>query len=149
MLSTGFTGRFNKFKIQSDLPWSHNAQLEYNSLQKLNTAIRKEIEGKLRKLCMGGVPWSVEIQLLWDTIELWVMVVRRKSHVTISLKRIRRFLRRVPSVQNVFSCTLSEALHFRNSAYKAVSKAEAITKRHSFQGTLAKAIALKTTLMWN
>jgi hypothetical protein len=121
-------------------------QLEFNKLQREDTAIRLSVEGKLRKLLMGGIPWSPALQELRDTIELWAMLVRRKQHSKVSVKRIRRFLRRVPFVKNAFTCSLQEALCCRQQAfqvYLAARKSEAIALRQKFQGTLAEAIALK------
>jgi hypothetical protein len=69
-----------------------------------------------------------------------------KSRVKVSVKRIRRFLLKVPTVQNAFSCSLSEAIHYRTLAYqeyKALRKKEALPMREKFQGTLTEAIALK------
>ena len=146
MLQQGYTSRFEAFHLQSQVDWTMHSQVTFNKLNTEQKAIRKAVEKKLRKLCMGGVPWSDEIQILRDTIELWAMIVRRKSRVKVSVKRIRRFLRKVPKVRNAFSCTLHEAVHERNmayKAYKAVSMKEAIKMRQKFQGTLAEAIALK------
>jgi hypothetical protein len=146
MKSRGFKSRFDEFKLQSSLQWNSPLQVQYNKLQNENSDIRKEIERNLRRLCMGGVPWSPEIQVLRDTIELWSMLVRRKSRVRVSVKRIRRFLKRLPTIRNAFSCSLSEAIHFKNLAYKsyqAACKAEAPNMRRKFQVGLAEAIALK------
>ena len=146
MNSSGFKSRFDAFKLGSQINWSLASQLAFNKLNNESTAIRKEVEGKLRKLCMGGMPWSSELQVLRDTIELWAMIVRRKSRVKVSVKRIRKFLLKVPAVRNAFSCTLDEAIQERNLAfkkYKAISKKDAIKMRQNFQGTLAEAIALK------
>ena len=93
MLQQGFTSRFHEFQLQSQLDWNMHSQLKFNKLNNEQKAIRKAVEKKLRKLCMGGVPWSSELQTLRDTIELWAMVLRRKSRVKVSVKRIRRLLR--------------------------------------------------------
>ena len=147
MHQQGFTSRFDVFKLQSQLDWNTNSLLTFNKLNNEQKAIRKAVEGKLRMLCKGGVPWSSEIQILRDTIELWAMIVRsRKARIKGSIKRIRRFLRNVPKVRNAYSCTLPEAVHEHNlafKAYKAVSMKEAIKRRQNFRGTLGEAIALK------
>ncbi len=146
MQKSGFRDRFDAFKLRAKIDWNSDTQDDYNKLNREDTAIRKEVESKLRKLCMGGVPWSPPIQLLRDTIELWSMLVRRKKHVRVSVKRIRRFLRKVPSVRHAFTCSLQEATNRRHAAYKeykAACKIEAQTMRENFQGTLAEAIALK------
>jgi hypothetical protein len=66
--------------------------------------------------------------------------------VKVSVKRIGRFLLKVPMVRTPFSCSLAEAIHHRTLAYqeyKAVSKTEALPIREKFQGTLTEAIVLK------
>ena len=93
---------------------------------------------------MGGVPWSAEIQLLRDKIELWEMLVRRKKKVKISVKRIRRFLKKVP-IRDAFTCSLKEAICHRDEAYLEykTAKSKAPEMRAKFQESLAIAIAVK------
>jgi hypothetical protein len=95
---------------------------------------------------MGGVPWSPQLQLLRDTIELWATLVRRKKQVRVSVKRIQRFSRKVPLVRNALTCSLQEATNHRHAAckeHKAARETEAQKTCENFQGTLAKAIASK------
>ncbi len=146
MATSGFRKRFDNFKLASQLDWNDELEGQFNRLNRENTAIRKSVESKLRKLCMGGYEWSPAITILRNTTELWCMLVKRKSKVKTSVTLIRRLLRKVPQARNAFSCTLSEAIRNRNQAFtelKAVSKQEAISMRHEFQGTLAEALALK------
>jgi hypothetical protein len=77
MASSGFKARFDEFKLKAKIEWNQQFQRQYNTLQKDNTAIRKEVKSKLRKLRMGGVPWSPEITRLRNTIKLWAMTVRK------------------------------------------------------------------------
>ena len=152
MHSSGFLARFHQFSLLPTTDWTPTLQDTYNKLQQENTTIRKAVELKLRKLPMGGVPWSPALQILRDTIELWCMIVKRKKHIHVSLKLIRRLLRRVPQARNAFTCSLTEALHQQSLAYKAYQaarKAEAVHMRTNFQFTLAEAIALKREPMRN
>jgi hypothetical protein len=146
MKTSGFQTRFNAFKMNVTPDWNKMMQAEYNWLQNENTTICKEMESKLRKLFMGGVPWSPEIQILRDKIEAWSMLVRKKKNVQVSVKRIRCFLKKVPSITNAFTCTLPEALQCRQMAfmeYQSARKLDTLKWRETFQGTLAEAIALK------
>jgi hypothetical protein len=61
MATSGFKSRFDDFKLIAKIGWNQHLQSDNNKLQKDNTAIGKAVEGKLRKLCMGGIPWSPEI----------------------------------------------------------------------------------------
>lgn len=103
--SQGFHSRFQAFKLQTKLAWTTDLEIQCNKLHNEQIEVRKSVENNLRKLCMGGVPWSPEIGLLRDTIELWTMIVRRKSRLKVSVKRIRRFLKKL-----LRSATLSNAL---------------------------------------
>jgi hypothetical protein len=117
MQTSGFRARFDSFKLQASPAWSSTLQVDYNKLQKENTSIRNAVEAKLRKLRMGGIPWSSELQTLRDNIELWAMLIKRKKRVQISVRRIRRFLKRLPSVKNAFSCSLEVATKNLNTVY--------------------------------
>jgi hypothetical protein len=147
MTSSGFQSRYNAFK--DTVPdatdnWNYRLEREYNFLQQENTRIRDVSEKKIRKLTMGGVPWSLEIQLLRDKIELWEMLVRKKQKVKISTKRIRRFLKKVP-VRHAFTSSLPEAIFQRDAAYLEyhTAKEKAPAMRVKFQESLATAIAVK------
>ena len=97
---------------------------------------------------MGGVPWSPEIQSIREKIELWQMLVRRKKNVKVSVKRIRRFIQKVP-ISNAFTCSLKEAISHLDAAhkeYKNKAKEKAPQLRHKFQESLAVAIAAKMEL---
>jgi hypothetical protein len=78
MATSGFKLRFDDFKLKAKIEWNQQLQCQYNKLQKDNTAIKKEVESKVRKLRMGGVPWLPEITCLRNTIKLWSMMVRKK-----------------------------------------------------------------------
>jgi hypothetical protein len=54
--------------IQEGLLPKH--EQEFNSIQALQTALRKEIEKELRRLRMGGISWSPKLQRYRDQIEL-------------------------------------------------------------------------------
>jgi hypothetical protein len=56
MDSRGFRTRFYAFKLRAQIDWNYTLPQDYNALVQEDTAIRKGVENKLRKLCMGGVP---------------------------------------------------------------------------------------------
>jgi hypothetical protein len=71
MSTTGYQSRYNEFKSKVQVAqdsWDSRFEREYNYLQQENTQIRADSEQKIRRLTMGGVPWSAEIQLLRDKI---------------------------------------------------------------------------------
>ena len=123
--STGFSSRFDafSFNLRASIDWNAALQRNFNALCNKDTAIRQAVENKLCHLCLGGVPWSPTLKLLRDTIELWEMLVRRKKHVRVSIKRILRYLRKVLSVRHAFTCSLPEAVHQLKLAYKSYKSA--------------------------
>jgi hypothetical protein len=129
MLEEGFKAQFDTFKLKATIDWNSTLEADYNKLQQENTAIRKSVESKLRKLFMGGVPWSVALQRFRDRIEIWSMLVRKKKQVRICVKRIRRFLKKFPGVEHAFTCFLDDAFVNRHQAYeeyRVARKSEAI-----------------------
>jgi hypothetical protein len=78
MKRTGFHLQYAKFKGQCHVRWDHSLECEYNHLQQESTCIWAASKKNIRKLTMGRVPWLLEIQTIWDKIELWEMLVRRK-----------------------------------------------------------------------
>ena len=97
---------------------------EFNSIQSLHASIRSTIEQGLRRLRMGGIPWSPKLQRYRDTIEIWWMVVRKRRNVHVSTKRIRRFIRRL-GLTNALRVPLPFAereLKMARIAYKAAKK---------------------------
>jgi hypothetical protein len=147
MKTRGFQARFDAFKMKVTPDWNNMMQAEYNWLQNENAAICKEVESKLQKLFMGGISWSPEIQIVRDKIEAWSILVHKKKDVQVnSVKCIRHFLKKVPSIKNAFTCTLPEALQCRHLAfreYQSGRKLDALNWRDTFQGTLAEAIVFK------
>jgi hypothetical protein len=101
MKKLGFEDRFDAFKLWAKTSWNSKTKDDHNKLNREDTAIRKEVESKLRKSCMGGVPWSPPLQLFCDTIELWATLVRRKKQVRASVKRIQCFFIRAGHVPSV------------------------------------------------
>ena len=137
MITSGFSSRFDAFKLRASIDWNATLQRDFNSLANEDTAIRQAVEDKLRHLCMGGVPWSPTLKLLRDMIELWEILVRRKKHIRVSVKCIRQYLRKVPEARHAFTCTLPDAMHQLNLAYKvyrSARKVDALQLRQKVPG---------------
>jgi hypothetical protein len=101
--------------------FQHEHEIEFNSIHEKHTSLRKSIEQQLRKLKMGGVPWSPKLQKYRDAIELWWMVFRKRKSVKVSTKRVRRFMKRLGNT-NALQVSLEYAereLKMARIAYKA------------------------------
>jgi hypothetical protein len=117
---------------------------EFNSIQLLQTSLRKEIEKDLRRLRMGGISWSPKLQRYRDQIELWMMVTQKRRRVKVSTKRVRRFMRRL-GITHALKVPLSFAereLKMALIAYKAAKK-NADVWRDDHIHSLAEARAAK------
>jgi hypothetical protein len=96
--------------------------LLYDGLNLLSRRLRKKVEKLLRKLKLGKVPWSPEIQRLMDERKLWSNVVKWRKQIKISKKKIYQQMRRL-GITNAFEVTLLEAQQQRNKAQKDWLKA--------------------------
>jgi hypothetical protein len=124
MFKSGFTKRFADFSARhASGEWSNMMLSTYNELQQENTSIRQQVEAGLRKLKMGGAPWSPKLQVYRNEIELWRMMLRHRKHIKISISRIRRFKK--TGMLLAFTFDIDEVtviLKLAFKAYKLVKK---------------------------
>ena len=143
MRTSGFLKRFHAFKAQVEsTPWDDPLEAQYNCLNAGDHAIRVAVEATVRKLPMGVVPWSPELQLHRNTIELWKMMVHKQKHVQVSVKRIHGSMTKT-NICNAFTADLEQAenlLHQAHYQYKSVKK-KAQLWRNNFLEDLATAKA--------
>ena len=144
MFKSGFFKRMTAFKhrYKSGLLSRPTMITEYNLLHAEDTDLRVEAEDNLRKLRMGGVPWSPRLQALREEIELWRMIVKRRKRIKISLSRIRRFIKKT-GIGHALTHDLDSAHSHLNLAYKAykAGRKNASVWRNDFLHNLAKAKA--------
>jgi hypothetical protein len=71
MRETGFRKRYKTFKERTEQEEMSDELIEqYNAIDTENQELRDKIQSRIRKLNMGGVPWSPKLQPCRDTIEL-------------------------------------------------------------------------------
>jgi hypothetical protein len=124
--------------------WSTPLQEEYDDIQATHLKLRTLIERNLRKLRMGGVPWSPKLQGFRNSIELWSMILRKRKGVKVSNTRIRRFMAKT-GVWNAFLADATGAemsLKTAHRQYRA-AKTEASVWRDDFLQSFAEAKATK------
>jgi hypothetical protein len=117
---------------------------QYDARDQEDRAIRDKVESGIRKLNMGGIPWSPKLQPYRDTIELWKMIIRKRKGLKISVKRIRRFMSKT-RIRDALSSDLEQAeilLKEAGKAYKEARKSAGVW-RNDFLDNLAKAKAEK------
>ena len=119
--------------------WNAEFQKEYDDIQHQQIRIQKLIEFKLRKLRMGGVPWSPKLQSFRTEIELWAMILRKRKGIRVSNTRIRQFMGK-SGIWDAFSVNLEDAEAKLKSAHKKyrVAKKNAAVWRDDFMVSLAE-----------
>jgi hypothetical protein len=119
MFKSGFTKRFADFSARhASGEWSNMMIFTYNELQQENTSIRQQVEAGLRKLKMGGAPWSPKFQVYRNEIEIWRMMLRHRKHIKSSISRIRRFIKKI-GLSLAFTFDIDEVTEFLKLAFKA------------------------------
>jgi hypothetical protein len=78
--------------------------------------IRRRAAKKCRRKRKGAIPWSPELQLLFDIRQLWTLIVKKKKRVRMSSKQIRRLMAQCNNT-DAFQVTLEEAQTRRDLAH--------------------------------
>jgi hypothetical protein len=141
--STGLLDRLQKIKQEAlELGWSDELQEEYNRISTLNTQLRKNIERSIRKLRMGAIPWSPRLQVYRDKIEIWQMLLKKRSGRKISNRKLRRLLCKsdIDGAYELNLVQLSAKLDEAFREYKQAKKNALVWREDSFQ-SLAEARA--------
>jgi hypothetical protein len=136
----GLRKRFQAYKEEVDhSPWSELLVNQYDALNHEDFAIRATVESHIRKLHMGAVPWSPKLQNHCDTIELWRMIVRKRKHIKISVKRIRRFMSKT-GIRDAMTCDLEQAEILLQQSYHLYKEAKKTAQlwRNDFLEDLAE-----------
>jgi hypothetical protein len=72
--------------------WSTSLQDDYDDIQAAHLKLRRQVKLKLRKLCMGGIPWPPKLQGFRNAIELWSMILGKRKGIKVSNTRFCRFM---------------------------------------------------------
>jgi hypothetical protein len=127
--------------------WSYQLEEKYNRIHTLQTDIRQRVEHRIRKLCMGEVPWSPKLQIFRDKIELWSSLYKKRCGLKMSNRKIRRILAKVEvSDPNIYVLSTGQVKARMKSAFHAYKEAkkEASMWRNDFLHDLAAVRAV-----WN
>jgi hypothetical protein len=145
MRDTGFRKKYEAHKARADNGiWNDEMIAQYNELDSDDRLLRDTVSQGIRKLNMGGVPWSPKLQPFRDTIELWKMIRRKRKGLKISVKRIRRFMFKT-SIRDALTNDLEQVeLHLKQAGVDYATAAKsALAWRNDFLFELAKAKAEK------
>ena len=113
-----------------------------NAIMKERATAIKYADNKCRKLRVGGVPFSPQLQKQKTTIEVWEAVTKKKCGRTYSTNKIRRLAKKA-NIHNPMHKSLDEARQLTKEAYKEYYQIK--KKAHKLRGTFldrkAEAIA--------
>jgi hypothetical protein len=126
--------------------WSPILESKYNSIHAKQITIRKQVEKNLRKLKMGGIPWSPKLQQHRDTIKYWSCVVKKLSKNTISSSLLRRLKHKL-QIKGPMCQDKDLAITYLKQAYaefKSIKKKGLPDEwRHEYLSELARQVAHK------
>ena len=128
-LANSISGRILKWQID-----------EYEELDKIREESMKVAEKKCRKLKMGAVKWSPELQLARDTITYYSLTLRKKLGRKVSTKIIYRLSKKVN--RNATNLSKEELKLEVDKAYKQykLKKKKHWKLRDEFLSDLAEAL---------
>jgi hypothetical protein len=97
---------------------------EYETIAHLDDCARKHANKKCRKLRMGALDFVDSLKIARGTIDLWDLLLRKRSGIRASTKKIRRLMRLTGNM-TAFEHSISTILTRRKTAmssYKALKK---------------------------
>ena len=145
MRDKGFRKRYDNFRTRTEREEISDEIIEqYNAIDCEDLEIRDDVQSRIRKLNMGGVPWSPKLQPYRNTIELWKMIKKKRTGIKISVKRIRRFMMKT-GIRDALENDLEQVEIYLKIAEREynVAKKSAALWRNDFLDGLAKARADK------
>ena len=80
--------------------WTAPLEDEFNRIHALQNKVRRNVEKGLRKLRMGGTPWSPKLQVYRDLIMLWSCMLKKGIGLKMSNRKIRRLLHKLQPKEN-------------------------------------------------
>jgi hypothetical protein len=127
---------------QCSYPLSPLHAAEWEAIDSLRVQGMLYAERRCRKLHMGGVSWSPDVQRSMDLILLWQLVCKRKKGVHVGSRVIQRVASKV-GVSNALSSSLEEAVSSLRQAHRdyKVTKRNAPSSRKTWLENLAQALS--------
>ena len=134
--------RLESLVLRSQTGWSEEMEAEYNEIYEQQINIRRDVEKKLRKLKMGGKPWSPRFQTYRDRIELWDLIIKKRKKIHTNTTVIRRLMKKV-NTPDALKMSLQEAEASLSEARKEYWEARkhATKWREDFLDKLAADVA--------
>ena len=96
--------------------------------------IRRKAEANCRKLAMGKVPWSPQMQEFWDRLSLWKILLKGRKKCRVSSRKVRRLLKKThrPDAWKLDTASLEIRLKNERKEYKEAKKNSASQWRKDY-----------------
>ena len=121
----------------------------YDRLVRSDFKIRQRAKRRCRKLCMGKVPFSDEMQPYQRQIAMWNLIRDRRKGLRVDSRKIRRLMRQT-GIHDAYTKNLQQAQRARRAIVKEYrqmkSKAEEMRTRFRKRVAAARAKKFKTTI---
>ena len=107
---------------------------KYNCLHQQMYTIRRKAEDQCRKLSMGKVPWSPQMQAFWDRLSLWKILIKGRLKCRVSSRKVRRLMKKTgrPEAWKKSTTDLQECLKLERQAYKEAKRTSAVKWRRDY-----------------
>ncbi|CAJ1953797.1 unnamed protein product, partial [Cylindrotheca closterium] len=104
-----------------------NQQARFNTIHRQAYEIRRRAERNCRKLTMGKVHWSPQMQQKWDRLHLYQLLILGHKQVRTSSRKVRRLLKKtgLSDAWKLSESDLQAKGHLEYQAYKEVKRERA------------------------
>lgn len=136
--------RASELRKASKGNWSPEYAEEYESLDRIKVEAMLASERKCKRLRVGKVPFSPEVQSVRNEIRLWQVVLSRKKGSRVSTRYISKLERKAKKDSSLSHTTQQVAEKLRQAfmCYKTLKK-KAILIREEWLKGLAREVARK------
>ncbi|CAJ1945848.1 unnamed protein product [Cylindrotheca closterium] len=104
-----------------------NQQARFNTIHRQGNEIRRKAERNYRKLSMGKVHWSPQMQQKWDRLHLYQLLILGHKQVRTSSRKVRRLLKKIglTDAWKLSEADLQAKWYLEHQAYKEAKRKRA------------------------
>ncbi|CAJ1933465.1 unnamed protein product, partial [Cylindrotheca closterium] len=104
-----------------------NQQDRFNTIHRQACEIRRRAERNCRKLSMGKVHWSPQMQQKWDRLHLYQLLILGHKKVRTSSRKVRRLLKKtgLSDAWKLLEADLQATWYLEHQEYKEVKRKRA------------------------
>ncbi|CAJ1948193.1 unnamed protein product [Cylindrotheca closterium] len=119
-----------------------NQKARFNTIHRQAYEIRRKAERNCRKLSMGKVHWSPQMQQKWDRLHLYQLLILGHKQVRTSSRKVRRLLKKtgLSDAWKLSKADLQAKWYHEHQAYKDVKRKRAHQWRLEYLETRLAAV---------